>query len=248
MEPLIYLTSLLLILSLFLLVTKRSPKNLPPGSMGLPIIGQSLSFLQAMRANKGEQWLQERIKKYGPISKLNLFGTPTVFLHGQAANKFIYTCDDNTLVSRQPVSVRRICGDRNIFELTGNDHKCIRAAIGSFLKVEVLKKYVGKMDKEIRMHLHMHWHGKEEVKVMPKMKTLTFNIICSLILGIEQEPRRDVLAELFQEMMEGMLSVPVNFPFTRFNRSLRAAAKTRAIIMDLIAEKRMALQEKRASP
>ncbi|KAL7212119.1 hypothetical protein ACSBR2_014896 [Camellia fascicularis] len=40
---------------------------------------------------------------------------------------------------------------------------------------------------------------------MPLMKTLTFNIICSLIFGIERGTRRDALRGLCQNMIEGML-------------------------------------------
>ncbi|CAK9187784.1 unnamed protein product [Ilex paraguariensis] len=216
--------------------------------MGIPIVGQSLSLLQAMRANKGEQWIQERIKKYGPISKLNVFGTPTVLLHGQAANKFIYTCDSNILANKQPESIKRICGERNLLELSGEDHRRVRGALVSFLKPEVLKQYVGKMDEETRMHLQMHWHGKHQVQVEPLMKTLTFNIICSLIFGIERGTRREVLVQLFKSLIEGVLSVPINLPFTRFNHSLQSSAKAKAIIMDLIREKRVALEEQRTSP
>jgi cytochrome P450 family 26 subfamily A len=43
-----------------------------------------------MRANTAEKWIEDRINKYGSISKLSLFGTPTVLIHGQAANKFIF--------------------------------------------------------------------------------------------------------------------------------------------------------------
>lgn len=46
-----------------------------------------------------------------------------MFLHGLAANKFIYTCDGSTLVNQHPLSVRRICGERNILELNGHEHK-----------------------------------------------------------------------------------------------------------------------------
>ncbi|GMP72951.1 hypothetical protein CsSME_00030819 [Camellia sinensis var. sinensis] len=171
--------------------------------MGLPIVGHSLSLLHAMRANKGEAWFHERIRKYGSISKLSLFGTPTVFLHGQAANKFIYTCDSKTVSNQQPASMRRVCGEKIIPELSGEDHKRIRGALVSFLKPEALQQYVGKMDEEVRKHMEMHWHGKNEV--MPLMKTLTFNIICSLIFGIERGARRDALRSLFQNMIEGML-------------------------------------------
>ncbi|KAK9267503.1 hypothetical protein L1049_009931 [Liquidambar formosana] len=248
MHSAIYFTLFLFIFPLFYLLTRRNSKRLPPGSLGLPIVGQSLSMLHAMRTNTSEKWLQDRIRKYGPISKLSLFGIPTVFLHGQAANKFIYTCDGNTLANQQPHSIRKICGERNIMELSGDDHKRVRGALVSFLKPEVLKQYVGKMDEEIRMHLEMHWHGKQKVMVMPLMKTLTFNIICSLIFGIERGAKRDELVVLFQHLIGGVLSVPINLPFTQFNRSLKASAKIKTILLESIGEKRKALEQHGASP
>ncbi|GMP69887.1 hypothetical protein CsSME_00028973 [Camellia sinensis var. sinensis] len=132
----------------------------------------------------------------------------------------------------------RVCGEKNVLELT----------LVSFLKPETLKQYVGKIDEEVRKHMERHWHGKNEVKVMPLMKTLTFNIIFSLIFGIEQEARKDALRGLFQNMIKGMLSVPMNLSFTRFNHSLRARAKMKTILMDLTSEKRVALEKNGASP
>lgn len=164
MNSAIYFT-LILILPLYLILTRKTSQKLPPGSLGLPVVGQTLSFLHALHTNRIEKWFQDRIRKYGQISKLSIFGTPTVFLHGQAANKFVYTCDGNILGNQQPSSIRRICGEKNITELSGDDHKRVRGVLASFLKPEVLKQYVVKMDEEIRKHLQMHWHGKEKVVV-----------------------------------------------------------------------------------
>uniref|UniRef100_A0A7N0TQD7 Cytochrome P450 n=1 Tax=Kalanchoe fedtschenkoi TaxID=63787 RepID=A0A7N0TQD7_KALFE len=233
---------------LILYVRKKGSKRLPPGPLGLPIIGQSLSLLRAMRSNTEERWLKERAAKYGPVSKLSLFGCPTVFLSGQDANKFAYTCDGSVLGSQQPASLRRITGERNIMELSGNDHRRVRGALLSFLKPEVLKQYVGTMAQEIRSHTEMHWHGKDEVQVMPLMKILTFDLICTLIFGIEKGKKRDELIKLSESMIAGILSVPVNLPFTRFNRSLRASAKMKSILKDVVVEKRRALDENKASP
>lgn len=80
------------------------------------------------------------------------------------------------------------------------------------------------------------------------MKTLTFNIISLLIFGIGKGAMRDTLKDLFNQMMEGMLSVPVNLPFTRFNRSLKARAKFEVVISDLIRGRKEALQTHGASP
>ncbi|XP_050213119.1 cytochrome P450 716B1-like [Mercurialis annua] len=215
---------------------------------GLPIIGQSMSLLKAMRDNTAEHWFHARIKKYGPVSKMNIFGTRTVFLHGQAANKFIYTCDGDILANQQPSSIRRLIGERNILELSGDEHRRLRGALVSFLKPDVLKQYVGIMDQEIRKHFEMNWHGKQKISVMPLMKRLTFNVLSSLIIGMEQGPERDILGHRFQQLMEGMLSVPINLPFTRFNRSLNEREKIRAKILEIIHQKRAALDQHDASP
>ncbi|KAK9133449.1 hypothetical protein Scep_012977 [Stephania cephalantha] len=249
MGPAIFFTLLLpLIPILVLLRRRRSSKKLPPGALGIPIIGQSLSFLGAMRANKAESWIQERTRKYGPISKLTLFGTPTVLIHGQAANKFLFTSDSSTIANKQPKSIQRILGRRSLLELRGEDHKRVRGALVTFLKPEVLKQYVSKMDMEVNKHLDMHWHAKQMVKVMPLMKSLTFDIICSLLFGLERGARREKLVDCFEKMMGGMWSVPINLPFTRFNGSLKARKMAKTIIKDLIEEKRQAIEEHRCSP
>ncbi|XP_058072525.1 cytochrome P450 716B1-like [Magnolia sinica] len=251
MDAAIFFTLLFLLPIILLLIRSRKPrssKKLPPGPLGIPIIGQSLQLLRTMRSNTAEKWLDDRIKKYGPISKLTLFGTPTVFLTGTAANKFIFTSEGDTLTNQQPQSIRRIMGDRNLMELIGDDHKRVRGALVSFLKPEVLKKYVGKMDVEVKQHLHMHWEGKRNVTVLPLMKILTFDIICSLLFGLERGPQREQFINGFQQMIEGMWSVPINLPFTRFNRSLRASQRVGTMITDLIHEKRAALELGHASP
>ena len=167
----IFLAIFLFLIPIFLLFTKgrRSLKRLPPGSLGIPMIGQSLGLLRAMRANTAEKWLEQRIKKYGLISKLSLFGKPAVFIYGQAANKFVFTSDSSTLSNQQTQSLRTILGEQNLLELSGEDHKRVRGALVSFLKPESLKQYVGKMDEEVKKHLEMHWQGKQQVKVCTLM-------------------------------------------------------------------------------
>ncbi|KAJ7960745.1 Cytochrome P450 family protein [Quillaja saponaria] len=181
----IYLTSLLFLIPIFLLLsrTRRYSKRIPPGSLGIPLIGQSLGFLRALHTNTAEKWLEDRIKKYGPVSKLSILGKPTVFIHGQAANKFVFHNNSSILANQQPESFAKILGDRNLLEVSAPDHKRIREALVSFLKPESLKQYVGKADEEIRKHIEIYWKGKQTVTVLPVMKILTFDIICSLLFA-----------------------------------------------------------------
>ncbi|KAL3851222.1 hypothetical protein ACJIZ3_013104 [Penstemon smallii] len=87
-----------------------------------------------MRANTAEKWITEGAKRYGPASKLSLFGKPTVFIYGIAANKFVFTSDGTKLSNQQTESTKLILGDRCLLELSGEDHKRVRNALASFLK------------------------------------------------------------------------------------------------------------------
>lgn len=245
MMSLFFTLFLFLLPIIFLLFKKRNvpDKKLPPGSLGLPLIGQSLTLLWKMRSNTAEEWLKQRAKEYGPISKLSLFGKPTVFIHGQAANKLIFSSDSRTMSNHQVESVTMILGDRCLLNLAGDDHKRVRGALASFLKPESLKMYVGKMEDEVKRHIETYWEGKQNVTVLPVVKTLTFNIICSLLFGLEPGIRREQLVANLGHMIQGMWSIPVNLPFTRFNRSLKDRAKADKVIKDVLQEKRLQLQK-----
>lgn len=219
--------------------------KLPPGSLGLPVVGQSLGLLRAMRGNTGERWIRDRIDRYGPVSKLSLFGTPTVLLAGPAANKFVFF--SGALAMRQPRSVQRILGERSILELIGADHKRVRGALSEFLRPDMLRMYVGKIDGEVRRHLEESWSGRAAVTVLPLMKRLTFDIIASLLFGLERGAVRDALAGDFARVMEGMWAVPVNLPFTAFSRSLRASARARRLLAGIAREKKAELEQGKAS-
>ncbi|GJN32489.1 hypothetical protein PR202_gb21003 [Eleusine coracana subsp. coracana] len=198
-----------------------------------------------MRSNTAERWIQDRVDRYGPVSKLSLLGTPTVLVTGPAANKFVFF--SSALAMRQPLSVRRILGERNLLELGGADHKRIRGALAEFLKPDMLRLYVGKIDGEVRRHIDERWEGRSTVTVMPLMKRLTFDIITSLLFGLERGPVRDALAGDFERVIEGVWSVPVDLPFTAFRRSLRASAKARRLLVEITRETKAKLERGEAT-
>ncbi|XVF34024.1 hypothetical protein REPUB_Repub18cG0021400 [Reevesia pubescens] len=86
------------------------------------------------------------------------------------------------------MSITSILGDRCILELIDEDHKRVRNALVSFLKPESLKEYVGKMDEEVRKHLEMHWHGKQQVtneknEEVIYEKEIIHNVMLIMVVG-----------------------------------------------------------------
>lgn len=99
-----------------------------------------------------------------PIWKASLFGNPKNMVQPRISSCTLMMGSYSPHRS-QPPSIRRILGSKNILELSGNDHKRVRGALVSFLKLEVLKQYVAKLDEEVQPHLLTYWHGKHEIQV-----------------------------------------------------------------------------------
>jgi len=48
---------------------KKAP--LPPGSFGLPLLGETLEYLRLSHANRSAEFLNRRVAKYGQVQPLN---------------------------------------------------------------------------------------------------------------------------------------------------------------------------------
>lgn len=113
---------ILIPLVVFLIGLKRQTpkyKNLPRGSLGFPVLGESLSFLKAQRQNRGAEWIKKKVKEHGPVFKTSLMGSPTIVVTGRESNKFLFTADHESLAMMQPPSAARIAGIHNFFGLNG---------------------------------------------------------------------------------------------------------------------------------
>ncbi|CAM0948493.1 unnamed protein product [Alopecurus aequalis] len=237
--------ALVVVTAIHLLSRSRSgaKKKLPPGSLGLPVIGQTLSVVRAWRANNMERWILDRIHRYGPVSKLSIFFTPTVLVAGPAANKFMLFSSELRVM--QADSFTRLVGERSIVDLQGEDHRRVRGALMEFLKPDMLKRYIGRIDAEVRRHLGEEWNGRTTVTVLPLMKRLTFDIIADLLFGLESGAVRDALAHDFDLMVEAVFAIPVNLPFTTFSRSLKASQRARRVIEGMTRNKKAELLRRR---
>lgn len=225
---------------------KTNPKApLPPGSFGLPFIGQTLSLVRALRANTADDWLRRWLAMYGPVSRLRLFGCPTAFLVGTSANKFIFASP--AVTAKTPESFARMVGRRTIRDVVGDEHRRVRAMMMQFLRVDAVKRHVASMDGEVQRHLDAEWRGRGTVAVMPSMKSLTFDVMCTSIFGLGTGAvRRDLWTE-FQELVRGIWAVPVNLPFTAYSRCLAASQRGRRAVAGVIQERRAKLERGESS-
>lgn len=86
------------------------------------------------------------------------------------------------------------------------------------------------------------------VKAFPCLKFYTFQLACHLLMSIEEEELVSKLAEEYKVFVSGLLDFPINIPGTRFHKAIKAANSIRKQLQKLLRERRVALQQKTASP
>ncbi|KAF6147215.1 hypothetical protein GIB67_039345 [Kingdonia uniflora] len=193
-------------------------RNLPPGSLGFPVIGESIGFVSAMKKNNRREWVERRIRKYGPLFKTSLMGSHVVILTGQAGNKLIFSAND-AIRSNQTMSTAAIFGKHSIFELEGSRHKLLRSVMMNYLKPDNLQKYVVQMNSIVKQQMLQELQGKDSVQFVPLIKKVTFDISCSILFGLPEGMEKDILFHDSDIAITGSWALPLDIPGTPFRKA-----------------------------
>ncbi|MBA0694936.1 hypothetical protein Goari_005197 [Gossypium aridum] len=206
----------------FILLSPLSGKKLPPGSLGYPFTGDSISFVKSQKQDKTQEWILNRVKKYGPVFKTSILGSKMVIMTGQVGNRFVFSGGADGVSFNQPTSVVKVLGKNSLFEMSGFRHKLIRGAIVNFLKPESIQRFASKMDSLVRQQLFKELQGKDSIKIVPLMKKITFNITCSILFGLPDGDLKDELLKDFTLTVKGVWAIPLDFPGTVFHTAIQA--------------------------
>ena len=184
---------------------------LPPGSLGLPLIGHTLNFLQ------DSQFAKKRHQQYGPIFKSSIFGQPTVFMRGQEANLFVLSNDNQYFVVAWPASTRALLGPFSLALQTGANHQNLRKLLYQAFGPRALAGYIGAMENITQRYLEK-WAKMEILTWYPELRKYTFDVAGKMLVGLENGSET-ALGHNFETLAEGLFSIPWDLPFTRFGKA-----------------------------
>ncbi|EYU26125.1 hypothetical protein MIMGU_mgv1a024381mg [Erythranthe guttata] len=175
------------------------------------------------------------------IFKTSLIGEKTAVLCGPSGNKFLFSNENKLVHTWWPRNIERIFPTSTS---TREQFIKMRKLLPGFIKPDSLRNYVGVMDSIAREHLETHWEcpqggGRENiVTVLPLVKKFTFAVACRLFLSIDDPVQIARFDKTFRQLVAGVLSVPVNFPGTCFNRAIKAANSIRREIFEIIRRRK----------
>jgi cytochrome P450 len=203
---------------------------LPPGSAGLPLLGETLAFLRAPR-----KFVQERQARYGPIFRTHLFGAPTMYLTGPEAARWVFAGENKYVQVRWNAGASKVLGVQPITKLTGEAHQKRRRLLMPHFTPAAVRGSVPRIQAIATRHLEAWAERPGVLTVLPAMGALIFEVTLGLVLG---DTPLDVerLSRLFRTWTKGLFSaVPLEVPFTALGRALAARRELVSLLEPVVA-------------
>ncbi|WJX53338.1 beta-amyrin 28-monooxygenase [Trifolium repens] len=249
MIKLIFFPLFVLFLHFITRIIKLRKLNLPKGTLGWPIIGETYEFFfKANTEAKRIRFIQEKMKKYdSKVFKTSLFGENIAVFCGPTGNKFLFSNENKNVQVWWPSTVKNLLR-LSIVNKVGDEAKITRRLLMSFLNPETLRNYLPKMDKVAQHHINTHWKGKDQVVVYPIIQLYTFELACCLFLSMEDPIHVTKFSSHFEEFLKGIIGFSINIPGTRFHKAMKAADEIRKEIRIIMKKRKVDLEEKKTSP
>ena len=191
---------------------KTAKLSLLPGSLGLPVVGETLDFL------RDGQFGNKRHKKYGPVFKTSIFGQPTIFLKGAEANQFILTHENQYFQVQWPPSLKALLGYSLSIQI-GTMHQSRRKILAQAFMPRALSSYIDGLQQITEVYAK-RWAEQKTLTWYPELRRYTLDVACKLLVGVD-DGANTALGEYFETWSGGLFSIPLNLPWTRFGRAKR---------------------------
>ncbi len=206
-----------------------------PGRYGLPLFGDTFRFVI-----KPYEVLDERYRKYGPVSKASLTFQKLVVALGPEYIKQLTLDTDRCFSTRMGYDVP--LGDFFAGGLLMRDfeeHKFHRRIMQTAFKIDAMRHYVDLMHPIIDSQL-AEWPRQGDFRFYPNIKTLLLDIGAKVFLGLDLAgPETRALNQSFLDMNEGMLAlIRKDWPGLLYRKGMNGRRELERFFIGLVPQRR----------
>ncbi|KAL6882603.1 hypothetical protein ACP4OV_011293 [Aristida adscensionis] len=222
----------------------KSKGTLPPGSMGFPLIGETLQFFAPNPTCDLSPFVKERIKRYGSIFKTSIVGRPVVVSADPDMNYFVFQQEGKLFESWYPDTFTEIFGRDNVGSLHGFMYKYLKTLVLRLYGQENLKSVlVAETDAACRGSL-ASWAAQPSVELKEGLSTMIFDLTAKKLIGYDPSKSSESLRKNFVAFIRGLISFPLNLPGTAYHECMEGRKNAMKVLRGMMRE-RMADPERR---
>ncbi|XWS46012.1 hypothetical protein CRYUN_Cryun14cG0028500 [Craigia yunnanensis] len=212
---------------------------LPPGSMGLPIIGETIEFFSPYSLYDIPPFIRKRMQRYGTVFRTSLVGRKVIVSTDPEINYEIFQQENKSFLIWYTESFAAIFGQQSLVVHHGIVHKYLKNLILQLISPENLKgKLLHEMVKATRKHFNA-WASLGNIDVKEGSSEMIFEYFAKKLIGYDENtaPNKK-LRDSFQAFMDGLISFPLNIPGTAYHACLQGRKNAYKVIKDLFEKRK----------
>ncbi|KAF9589497.1 hypothetical protein IFM89_025044 [Coptis chinensis] len=204
--------------------------KLPPGHMGLPFIGEMLSFLWYFNiVRRPDDFITSKRNRYGDgvgMYRTYLFGSPSIIGCSPAFNKYVLQSSD---LFQQKWPSTELFGLHALAIVEGKPHTRLRSYLTNAInRPDALKKITTIIQPHIVSSLRS-WAEKGRI---------TFENISNMFVSFKPGPILDVMDQYFSGLLRGVRAQPSKIPGTAFYHAFQCRKKLDAIFREELEKRK----------
>ncbi|CAL5376908.1 unnamed protein product [Camellia sinensis] len=198
----------------------RNPKCengvLPPGSMGFPLIGETI-----------------QVQRYGSVFRTNVAGKQEVITTNPKFNQYIIKEEGkseelwylDTFSSMLPIYA------------VGSVQKYIRSIILTHFGVDGIRVNLLPQVEQLIQKTLRNWSTKPIVDVKHDVTCMIFDFTLKQLYGYDWEKSLEMRhSEKFSSLLHGLLSLPLDIPGTTFHKCVKERKELLSMLKDIVQE------------
>jgi retinoid hydroxylase len=204
-------------------VTEAKPRPLPPGSNGLPLLGETHLLLR-----DGFGFVEERARRHGPIFRTHILGRKTAVITGPEATALFIDAQKVQREGGMPGNIQTLFGGRALPVLDGDEHRERKHFIMAAFSHEGLAAYLPTLQR-LTADSFGRWTAAGELRWGDELERLSLEAIGETLMGIPPGAQMDRLRGLYATFFRGLGALPIPLPFTAYTRAKQVLVRLLAI-------------------
>ncbi|KAI5655552.1 hypothetical protein M9H77_32739 [Catharanthus roseus] len=218
----------------------KNPKckgKLPPGSMGWPLLGETLQFFAPSTSFDVHPFVKERMQRYGPIFRTSLVGRPVIVSTDSDLNYFIFQQEGQLFQSWYPDTFTEIFGRQNVGSLHGFMYKYLKNMVLNLFGPEALKKMLPEVEQAAKRNLR-NWSNQTSTEMKEATASMIFDLTAKKLISYDSEKSSENLRESFVAFIQGLISFPLDIPGTAYHQCMQGRKKAMKMLKNMLNERR----------
>ncbi|KAI3913848.1 hypothetical protein MKW92_051633 [Papaver armeniacum] len=213
--------------------------KLPPGSMGFPLIGETIQLFIPGNSLNMPRFVKKRIARYGTLFRTSLAGHPVVISTDPEFNYFILQQERKLVELWYMDSFTTILGGTvNAITTSSYIHKYIRNIILNYLGTEALKnQLLAKIEVMANQGLQSWSTQPSSIELKTSIATMVFELTSMELYGYDSSKSSKFLSKMFADFFSGLMTFPLYVPGTAFYRCMKNQKEAVKLMKDIFDER-----------